>query len=211
MSQIDFAGILQRQVFDMGIVIAAVVARMNGEIVYISDNWSVDPSDIQQCISKWQTRGQFVTLQDVKYSCLMNQPEYFSGINYKEKSFLIGAASPDENDRYYVLGYAPPGANGTNAYVDVVRAANNMRMGGSYLDASAQLGKHDSSEIAGDAAGAGGGVDPALKQEIDGFLGWIRDTQGLPAYIQYYLDQNDPNVIAKLAKAYNDFRQVFGF
>ena len=102
---IDFGGILQSQVFDMGIVIAAVVARINGEIVYCSDNWSVDPADVKQCISAWQKKGQFVKFQDIKYSCLMNQPEFFSGVNYKEKSFIVGAASPDASDQYFILGY----------------------------------------------------------------------------------------------------------
>ena len=212
---IDFEEICQRQIFDMGLCTAAVVARMNGEIMYISNNWSVEPDDIAQCISNWQKRGQFVKLQGIKYSCLMNQPEYFSGINYAEKSFLIGAASPDASDQYFILAYAPPGSSGTNAYVDVVRAANQMREGGgTYMDNSAQMGKYDSSEVAGGggaAAPAGGSVDPAIKQEVDGFLQWINDPNGLAGYIKHYLDENNTAVLQKLAKAYNDFRNVFGF
>ncbi len=211
---IDFENILQTQVFDMGICVAAVVARRDGEIVYISNNWSVEPDDIAQCISTWQKRGQFVKLQDIKYSCLMNQPEYFSGINYKEKSFLIGAASPDEDDRYYVLAYAPPGASGTNGYVDVVRAANKMRENAETYASDEEFGKYDSSEVAGGGGGggtAGGSIDPELKQEIDGFIQWINDPNGLAGYIKHYINENDTQVLSKLAKAYNDFRNVFGF
>jgi hypothetical protein len=203
---IQFEAIMT-DLFNKGIVIAGVVCRNNGEIVYISSNWSVEPSDLAQCIKGWQARSQFVNLQSIKYSLLMNTPEYFSGINYKDKTWLFGAASPGD-EKYYVIGYAPAGANGTNAYVDVVRAANQMKEGGAYA-AEAQFGKYQDKPAAGGAGG--GGIDPALKQEVDGFLQWIKDPNGLAGYIDYYLQQNDPNVIPKLAKAYNDFRRVFGF
>ncbi len=208
---IQFDKILE-ELFSKGIVIAAVVCRRNGETVYTSSNWSVDPSDLSQCIKKWQSRGQFTHLQDRKYALLMNTPEYFSGINFKDKDFLLGAASLDENDRYFVIGYAPPGASGRNAYVDVARAANQMKEGTTYMDDSAKMGKYEDSQVTGDASTAAGGmVNNTLKQEIDGFLSWIRDTNGLSGYIQYYLDQNDPVVLTKIAKAYNDFRRIFGF
>ena len=208
---IDFEGIIH-ELFSKGIVIAAVVARKNGQIVYISSNWSVEQADLAECIKKWQARGQFTTLQGIKYSLLMNTAEYFSGINFSERSFLLGAASLDENDRYYIIGYAPPGVEGRSAYVDVVRAANRMKESSSYLDKSAELGKYAASDVVSQAIPQStSGINLQLVEEVQGFLSWIRDTNGLAGYIQYYLDQNDPNVLKKLAKAYNDFRQVFGF
>lgn len=212
---IDFDAICT-ELFNKGLIIAAVVSRKNGEIVYISSNWQIEPDDLKQCISKWQSRSQFVKLQDVKYSLLMNTAEYFSGVNYKERSFLCGAVSPDPNDQYVVIGYAPPGVDGRNAYVDVVRAANQMRESGPYKAEGAEFGKYDdtpaqsAAEPAQTTASAGG-VDPALIEEINGFISWIKDPNGLAGYIQYYLDQNDETVLAKLAKAYSDFRNVFGF
>ena len=85
------------------------------------------------------------------------------------------------------------------------------------MKSSTQLGKYSKSEIA-----VGGStefatiapipkVDPVLKQEINEFLQWINDSNGLAANIQYYLDLNDPTIIAKIAQAYNGFRKVFGF
>ncbi len=208
---IDFEGIL-KELFSKDIVIAAVVCRYDGEIVHSSSNWVVEQSDLAQCIKKWKSRGQFTFLQDRKYALLMNTPEYFSGVNFKDKDFLLGAASLDENDRYYVIGYAPAGVSGRNAYVDVARAANQMKEGTTYMDDSAKMGKYDDSQVTGDAgAAAGGMVDNSLKQEIDGFLSWIGDSNGLSGYIQYYLDQNDPVVLTKIAKAYTDFRRIFGF
>ena len=215
--KIKFEKILKSEVFKKGIIKKAVVARADGKIVYISKNWKLKPSDIKQCIKSWQGKGQSVQLQDSKYSCLRNELEFFSGVNSKKKSFLIGAISPEEDDKYYVLGYAPPKSNGRNAYVDVVRAANQMKKQGSYMESSVQLGKYSNDEIAarGSTVVAASAtfpeINPVLKQEINDFIQWIQDSNGLSAHIQYYLDVNDPTMIAKIAKAYNGFRQVFGF
>lgn len=198
------------ELFNKGIIIAAVVARRNGEIVHISSNWNLDPADVKQCVDKWQKKSQFTKLQDRKYSLLMNTDEYFSGVNYKARDFLVGAVSPDDgSERYYVLGYAPSGTDGRSAYVDLVRAANKMKESGSYIADGQEMGKYDSSEVATEASS--GGVQSDLQEEINGFLEWIKNPEGFSAYVQYYLDQNDPEVLAKIAKAYNDFRAVFGF
>ncbi|MCF2139023.1 MAG: hypothetical protein K9W44_03090 [Candidatus Lokiarchaeota archaeon] len=212
---IDFEGICN-ELFSKQLIIAAVVSRKNGEIVYISPNWEIDPSDLAQCISKWQSHSQFLKLQDVKYSLLMNTAEYFSGVNYKDRTFLCGAISPDPEDQYVVIGFAPAGVDGRSAYVDVVRAANKMRESGSYVDESQSFGKYDETPVQEgtdtvSAASSSGSVNPALLEEINGFLTWINDPNGLAGYIQYYLDQNDETVLAKLAQAYQDFRNVFGF
>ena len=208
---IDFEGICN-ELFAKGIVIAAVVARKDGEIVYISPNWEVDPSDLGECISKWQSRAQFVKLQGEKYSLLLNTAEYFSGVNYKERSFLLGAISLDENDQYVIVGYAPAGVDGRSAYVDVARAANQMKEPGVYLAEDQPLGKYDDTPAQAESTVyQAEGVDNALVEEINGFLTWIRDPNGLSGYIQYYLDQDDPAVLARLAKVYQDFRTVFGF
>lgn len=203
---IDFDSIFT-ELFNKGIIIAAVVARRNGEIVHISSNWALDPTDVQQCIEKWQKRSQFTMLQDRKYSLLMNTEEYFSGVNYKERDFLVGAVSPEE-PRYYVLGYAPSGTDGRSAYVDLVRAANQMKEGGSYLSDGQQMGKYESTDV---AQNVNRSVRSELHEEIQGFLDWIKNPEGFAAYIQYYLDQDDAVVISKISKAYNDFRNVFGF
>jgi hypothetical protein len=216
---IDYAGIMQ-DLFNGGIIIAGVVSKASGEIVYTSSNWSVEQKDLTTCIRGWQNKGQFVMLQGIKYSMLLSLPEYFSAVNYKEKSWLIGAGSPEENgERYYVIGYAPAGVDGKNAYVDVARAANRMKTSGSFVDPSKQFGKAVDGAAAGvpatsaakTPAPARSAVDPALKQEIDSFIQWIKDPNGLAGYISYYIQSNDPNILAKLAKAYNDFRTVFGF
>ena len=60
------------------------------------------------------------------------------------------------------------------------------------------------------AAGGGGSVDPQLKGEIQALLDWIKDSEGLAGYIQYYLDQNNNQIISEMAKIYAELRQIFG-
>ncbi len=49
-----------------------------------------------------------------------------------------------------------------------------------------------------------------LKGEIQSFLDWIKDSEGLTGYINYYLQQNNAQVISKLSKIYKELRQIFG-
>ena len=104
---IDYNGIMN-ELFSKGLIIAGVVAKSDGKILYCSSNWSVEQDDLKKCISGWQKRGQFVKLQGIKYSMLLSQPDYFSTLNYKDKTWLVGASSPpDAGDPVFVLGYAP--------------------------------------------------------------------------------------------------------
>ena len=52
-------------------------------------------------------------------------------------------------------------------------------------------------------------VDPYLKAEIEAFLQWINNPQGLAGYISYVLQQNDQVRISKLAELYNELYHLF--
>jgi len=53
-------------------------------------------------------------------------------------------------------------------------------------------------------------MDPELKGEIQSLLEWIKDSEGLSGYINYYLEQNNHQIIAELSKIYAELRQIFG-
>ena len=77
------------------------------------------------------------------------------------------------------------------------------------MDASAQMG--GTASAGGPApVSAGPTVDPQLKGEIQSFLDWIKDSEGLAGYINYYLQQNNAQIISELSKIYNELRQIFG-
>jgi hypothetical protein len=52
-------------------------------------------------------------------------------------------------------------------------------------------------------------VDPILKAEVEAFLEWIKNPEGLSGYITYYLQEGNPEVISQLAKYYNELYRLF--
>ncbi len=52
-------------------------------------------------------------------------------------------------------------------------------------------------------------IDPNLRVEIESFLQWIRDPNGLSSYISFYLSQNDFEMISKLAEIYGELYRIF--
>jgi len=59
-------------------------------------------------------------------------------------------------------------------------------------------------------AAVGDKIDPRLKGEVQSFLEWIKDSEGLSGYINYYLQQNNTTIISELSKIYADLRKIFG-
>ena len=57
---------------------------------------------------------------------------------------------------------------------------------------------------------AGANIDSQLKGEVQSFLQWIKDSEGLTGYINYYLQQNDTSIISELSILYSKLRQIFG-
>ena len=53
-------------------------------------------------------------------------------------------------------------------------------------------------------------INSQLEGEIQAFLDWVKDSEGLANYINYYLQQNNTQVISKLSKIYKDLRKIFG-
>jgi hypothetical protein len=85
-----------------------------------------------------------------------------------------------------------------------------MLSGASHSTGVSVVGVTQSASL-GAAQPAQSSVDPALKAEIDAFLSWIKDPNGLAGYIAYYLQNNDTYTISRLAEIYNEFRRIFNF
>ena len=58
------------------------------------------------------------------------------------------------------------------------------------------------------ASPAGDKIAPKLKGEVQSFLEWIKDSEGLSGYINYYLQQNNTSIISELSKIYAELRQI---
>ena len=111
-----------------GLIKASLIALEDGSILYRTPNWDVEPNDVKQCLYDWQFHHHRVKLQNIRYSILLSQPEYFSALNRESDTWLVGATTSEHaGKRYFILGKTESGADGKNAYVDVARTAQQFK------------------------------------------------------------------------------------
>lgn len=195
---------------DPNIIAAAVIK--NKQVLYTTDNWDIS-GDVDRVLSSWVSQNaQFIMVSGVKYSILQMEPERLVAISLKGEGSICAA----KDEEHALICYLQPDGDARGAIMDVQRAVGSMSSQGPYLNASAQMGQKVS-EMGGAASvgvstsvDAEPSVDPQLKGEIQSFLDWIKDSEGLAGYINYYLQQNNTQIISELSKIYNELRQIFG-
>jgi hypothetical protein len=181
--------------------IIAIAVIQGKEIIYSTDNWDIS-DDIGRVVSSWASmNAQFVMISGVKYSLLQCTNERLVATSIRGEGHIVGA----KNDEYKVIVYVEPDGNMSAAYMDTARCLSSMSASRPYLDNSAQMGK-----AGPQAASTVADIDPQLKSEIQAFLDWIKDAEGLAGYISYYIQQNNTQVISELSKIYSELRQIFG-
>ncbi|MHA2392953.1 MAG: hypothetical protein ACXAEX_13490 [Promethearchaeota archaeon] len=192
-------------------IIAAAVIK-GKEIVYTTDNWDIS-ADVDRVVSSWMGQNaQFIMLSGVKYSVLQIEAERLVAMSYKGEGSIVAA----KDDEHKLIAYLDPDGYALGAAMDVQRALSSMSSKTAYLDSNAQLGQSASqmggASTTGGSASTGGapGIDAQLQGEIKSFLDWINDSEGLAGYINYYLQQNNAQIISELSKIYNELRQIFG-
>lgn len=185
-------------------IIAATVVK-GKEIIYQTDNWDIS-ADLSRILSSWMGQNaQFIMVSGVKYSVLQCELERLVATSYRGEGSIVAA----KDEEHKLIAYLEPDGYAPGAVMDVQRTVSTMSSKQAYMDQSAELGKAD--QMGGAAsAGGGGNVDPQLKGEIQAFLDWINDSEGLAGYISYYLQQDNAQIISELAKIYTDLRQIFG-
>jgi len=183
-------------------IIAAAVVQGKDTILYSTDNWDIS-SDVGRVISSWiGLNARFVMVSGVKYSVLQCTSERLVATSIKGEGHIIGA----KDEEHKVLVYLEPDGEPMGATMDTSRAVSELSTKEGYLDSNSQLG----SASGGVQPSAGANVDPQLKGEVQSFLEWIKDSEGLSGYINYYLQQNNTPIISELSKIYSELRQIFG-
>ena len=206
---VDYASVINTLVQDYPDALAVVIVDSSGKVKHSTDNWDVS-RDISRVVSSWRMgNAQFVMVQDVKYSIIQMEPERLIATNFKRQGHLVGACAPGSEE--YIIAYISPDAESWNhtAYPSIARAAA-MLSGGTHSTGVSVSAVTQSASL-GSAQPRESSLDPALKAEIDAFLSWIKDPQGLSGYISYYIKENDTYTISRLAEIYNDFRRIFNF
>ncbi|GAB4327613.1 MAG: hypothetical protein Kow0069_34570 [Promethearchaeota archaeon] len=207
---IDYAGLIYQLMQVEPNITAAVVVGTDKHVVYQTDNWDVS-GEIGGIVTSWMTAAmggtplQFVTLQGVKYSIFQMTPERLVAKNIREGHTLLGAKTPDGE---YLLAYMGAEGSMMTGPADVARIANQMKTGGDYMAADQQMGTGERPLPPSTPAS---GVDPQLRVEIEGFIQWIKQADGLAYYLEWYINQNNEEFIRRFAEIYNKFRQIFNF
>ena len=228
---VNYKGIvkdLQKKYSDASEV--AIVSR-DGKILFSTDNWDIS-NDIKRVLSDWASvTAQFVSLDGIRYSILQMEPERLIATNRHKKGHLIGATSPDGTK--CILAHIKPKAKAWyhSAYPVVARTAATMEKGSkskslkskkSKKKSKTKKKKEETQEILLESTRdqfttynkdysvlkEEPQIDPFLKLEIENFLKWINDPNGLIAYISYYLEQNDYQRIQVLATIYKSLHRI---
>jgi hypothetical protein len=191
-----------------------VIIIKGGKRVFNTKGFDIS-KDMKSVIATWQSgQGQSVSVSGIKYSILQCAPERFIATNRHKKGHLIGATTPDKST--YMLAHVKPKAKDWfhAAYPIVARAAA-MIQDGSFEDSftpKMELIRTTSSDTGGNLEASytpqAHQIDPFLKAELEGFLQWINNPNGLQAYITQALQTNDPVLISKLSQLYQELYSI---
>jgi len=182
-------------------IIAAAVIQGKDTILYSTDNWDLS-ADVSKVISSWNSlTAQFIMISGVKYSILQCTSERLVATSIRGEGHILGA----KDEEHKLIIYLEPDGEPMGATMDTARALSQLSSKQTYMDTNSQLGS-TSSPI----APAGVNIDPQLKGEVESFLEWIKDSEGLSGYINYYIQQNNTSIISELSKIYAELREIFG-
>ena len=188
-----------------------VVINDKAKVLHSTSKWNVS-KDVKGVFASWSSgNAQFVNMDGIRYSVLQMEPERFIATNRKKKGHLVGSSIPGTD--MYLIAHIRAKAKGWEhmAYPAIARAAAMMIKGtkSQFIETEVDV-SNDVNELAEVKNRLGpSSIDPYLKAEIEGFLEWIKNPQGLTSYLLHSLQENDPYRISKLAEIYNDLYRIF--
>ena len=187
-----------------------VVINNKGKVLHSTSNWNV-AKDIKGVLAGWGSgNAQSVNMNNIRYSVLQMEPERFIATNRQKKGHLVGSSIPGTDT--YLIAHIKPKAKGWEhmAYPAIARAAAMMRKGSKSQFIETEVDVSGEDELTQKSSRmTQPSIDPYLKAELDSLLGWIKDPQGLPYYINYALQENDPYRISTLAAIYRELYRIF--
>ncbi len=187
-----------------------VVINNKAKVLHSTSNWNVS-KDVKGVFASWSSgNAQFVNMDGIRYSVLQMEPERFIATNRKKKGHLVGSSIPGTD--MYLIAHIRPKAKGWMhmAYPAIARAAAMMTKGSKSQFIETEIDVSDSNDLAEVSNRLGQpSIDPNLKAEVEFFLDWIKNPEGLGSYLLHSLQENDPYRISKLAEIYNELYRIF--
>ena len=191
-----------------------VIILKGGKRLFNTKGFDIS-KDIKSVIAIWQgSQGQSVSVSGIKYSILQCAPERFIATNRHKKGHLIGATTPDKST--YILAHVKPKAKDWfHAAYPVVARAAAMMQDSSLEDSFApkmevvrKTVSNTGEDIEASYTPQVPQIDPFLKAEIEGFLQWVKNPNGLQGYITQVLQTNDSVLISKLGQIYQELYKI---
>jgi len=186
------------------------VVNNNAKVLHSTAKWKVS-KDVKGVLTSWGSgSAQFVNMNGIRYSVLQMTPERFIATNRQKKGHLVGSSVPETD--MYIIAHIKPKAKGWEhlAYPAISRAAAMMIKGSKSQFIETEVDASIDSDLAEVKNRLGpSSIDPYLKAEVEGFLDWIKNPQGLNSYLLQSLQENDPYRISKLAEIYNELYRLF--
>jgi hypothetical protein len=187
-----------------------VVINNKAKVLHSTSNWNVS-KDIKGLLASWNSgNAQSVNMGGIRYSVLQMEPERFIATNMQKKGHLVGASIP--NTDMLLVAHIRQKAKGWEhmAYPAIARAAAMMMKGSKSQFIETEINISDNNHlIMNRREKVEPTIDPYLKMEIESFLEWMKNPQGLQSYLSYSLQENNPQKISRLAEIYDEFYRLF--
>ena len=186
-------------------ILAVAIVEEKNDIVYSTNNWDIR-EDITHICSSWNSmKAPFIMVSGVKYTMLECEIDSMVATSILGKGHIVGV----KDDVWKIITYVEPDGDRKAAIVELSRVLRAMGSKEPYISPNAQF------ETKYEALGTIGAedaehVNPQLKSEIEEFLNWIKNPDGLLGYINYYFQQNDAQMISELAKIYVKLIKILG-
>ena len=183
-------------------ILAVAIVEDKNEIVYSTNNWDIR-EDITLICSSWNSmKAPFIMVSGVKYTMLECEIDSMVATSILGKGHIVGV----KDEEWKLVTYVEPEGDRKAALVELSRILRTMSFKEPYLDPNAQF----ETEYEGSGTLGAEFVNPQLKSEIEEFLNWIKNPEGLIGYINYYSQQNNAQMISELAKIYAELIKIFG-
>lgn len=186
-------------------ILAVAIVEDKNEIVYSTNNWDIS-EDIRQISSSWNSmKAPFIKVSGVKYIMLECTIDTMVATSIQGKGHIVGVLDEERK----IITYVEPDGDRKAAIVELSRILRTISSKEPYKDPNAQF-ETEYEESGTIGAEYAENLDPQLKSEIEEFLSWIKNPDGLFSNINYYFQQNNAQMISELAKIYDEFIKIFG-
>ncbi len=184
---IDFESLGNNLMEIMPSIYAVAIIDKDNETVYSTNNWDIS-TDIENICSSWDyMNAPFIMVSGIKYTMLECEIDSMVATSIRGQGHILGCK--DEERR--IITYVEPNGDLKAAIVEISRILAKMSSKKPYIEEP-----H---------------VAPELKREIQNFLNWLKNPYGLRSYIKYNLQKNNTRIISKLAKIYEELREIITY